>query len=207
VADVIHGDGRGASFESNLALRALEVRLALDYLLQQSAFAPAIDPERIGAAGQSAGGHTLLTLMGGQDPKGRIPATADPRIKAGFGLVPFTGRWMGMPPFRVDGWYFGQDFAGLRAMRVPFFAVYGEKDESVPAPSVEAAVGAMPGPATAVKLDGETHSLSNAANNDIYTWELLFFDAWLRGDPVAREKLATGTSVRGGVHDHRTITR
>jgi hypothetical protein len=54
-------------------------------------------------------------------------------------------------------------------------------------------------------LDGETHDLSNGTTSDVNTWELLFFDSWLRGDPQARQLLETGTSVRGGVRNHRTI--
>jgi hypothetical protein len=54
-------------------------------------------------------------------------------------------------------------------------------------------------------LDGETHDLSNSTTSDVNTWEVLFFDAWLRDDSNARQLLEAGTSVRGGVHDHRTI--
>jgi hypothetical protein len=54
-------------------------------------------------------------------------------------------------------------------------------------------------------LDHEPHLLSDPANVDLRTWETLFFDAWLKDDATARKKLETGTSVRGGVPDHKTI--
>jgi dienelactone hydrolase len=205
VADPQHGDGRGATFQGNLALRPIELRATIDYLLHDPDFGPAIDAARIGAAGQSAGGHTVLAALGGTDPDGRIPDAADPRIKAGFGLVPFMGGSIGVWPFKFDAWYFGRDYAGLRRVRVPFFAVYGQKDRNVPPAGVEAGVRALAGPAAAVMLDGETHRLSPAAPSDGYTWEILFFDTWLRGDAGARRKLYSGTSVRGGVNDHKTI--
>jgi len=63
----------------------------------------------------------------------------------------------------------------------------------------------MSGPTTAVMLDGEQHLVSNATSSDIRTWELLFFDAWLRDDATARQKLKSSTSVRGGVNDHKTF--
>ncbi len=205
VVDMFHGDGRGAPFTGNMALRSIELRATVDFILQHADFAGAIDPERIGVAGQSAGGHTILSAMGGIDPAGRMPHAADTRIKAGFGLVPFMGGSFGFWPFNMDAWLFGEDYAGLRSVHVPFFAVYGGKDSNVPPGGVEAGVREMAGPAAAVMLDGETHRLSDAANSDVYTWEILFFDAWLRGDAGARRLLETGTSVRGGVNDHKTI--
>lgn len=205
VADLCYGDGRVAAFAGNLSLRLMAVTPAIDFLLERSDFAGAIDRARIGMVGQSAGGHTVLAAMGGTDPAGRIPSRPEPRIKAGFGLVPFMGGSIGFWPFSTDAWYFGPEHAGLRAVHAPFLAVYGQKDANVPPDGVEDGVRMLSGPATAVMLDGETHSLSDACRSDICTWELLFFDAWLRDDAGARRQLESGDSVRGGVIDHRTI--
>jgi len=205
VVDMFHGDGRGADFPLNLGLRVVELRATLDFILAHPDFGPAIDANRIGAEGASGGGHTVLAAMGGTDPTGRIADGADPRIKAGFGLVPFMGGSMGIWPFKMDFWFFGEDHAGLKPMRRPFLGVYGGKDSNVPPEGVEGGVRAMGGPATAVMLDKEQHLVSDASNLDIRTWETLFFDAWLKADATARKKLETGTSVRGGVPDHKTI--
>lgn len=205
VIDIQHGDGRGPSFEGNLALRVLELRATIDYALQNPDFSGAVDPDRIGVIGQSAGGHTIAAAMGGTDPTGRIPSQPDPRIKAGFGLVPFLGGSMGFWPMKVDLWFFGEDHAGLRSVRTPFFAICGGKDTNVPPEGVEDGVRAMSGPATAVKLDGQPHQLYVASQSDVDTWEILFFDTWLKGDAAARRKLESGTSVRGGVPDHKTV--
>ncbi len=46
--------------------RALDLTAVLDQLLQDPFFASRIDPERIGAAGFSLGGYTVLALAGGR---------------------------------------------------------------------------------------------------------------------------------------------
>ncbi|ACB74309.1 hypothetical protein [Opitutus terrae] len=208
VVDIFHGDNRGPGFKANLALRALEFRAVLDFILRHPDFAQAIDPERIGASAASGGAHTILSAMGGFDPAatGARPA-ADPRIKAGFGVVPFMGGTLGVWPLQTEAWMFGQDHAGLRGVRAPFLAVYGGKDENVPPDGVEAGIRALGGAAGAVRLDGETHSLSASTVSDVNTWELLFFEAWVRGNAEARQRLAAATSVRGGVNDRRTFPR
>ena len=207
VVDIFHGDGRSGLFAGNLALRALGLRAALDHVLQDPDFGPAIDPDRIGATGESAGAHTVLAALGGTDPSGRIPALPDPRVKAAFGVVPFMGGSFGIWPFKMDAWYFGEDHAGLRNVRKPFLAVYGGKDTNVPPEGVEAGVRAMAGPVTAVMLDDEAHLLTDAAHREVRTWELLFFNRWLRGDEPARQQLEQGTSVQGGVQDRVTHRR
>ena len=204
VVDMFHGDGRGSSFAGNLALRSIELRATLDYVLHHSDFASVIDADRIGANGDSAGGHTVIAALGGIDPSGRIPEGTDPRIKAAVGLVPFMGHSFGQWPFKTDLWFFGEDHAGLRRVQRPFLAIYAEKDSNVPPEGVVAGVHEMCGSTTAIILDGETHLVSNATSTDIRTWEVLFFDAWLRDDATARQKLEAGTSVRGGVNDHKT---
>lgn len=205
VIDLFHGDSRCVGFKEAMAVRPLELRAALDFVLQQPAFAEAIDQKRMGASGASAGGHTILSVVGGVDPASSLSNPPDLRIKAAFGLVPYMGGVMGAWPFALKDWRFGEDHAGLKLVRTPFLAVYGQKDKNVPRKGVEEGVGEMSGPAAAVMLDGETHNISKAANSDINTWELLFFNAWLRDDAEAHRQLEAGTSVQGGVHDHKTL--
>lgn len=205
VVDIFHSDGRGVTFDGNAALRPLEFKQALDYILSHPDFAGAIDPERLGAAGSSFGGYTILHAMGGANPAPNRPSRPDPRIKAGFGIVPFMGGQMGPWPFGIDAWHFGRDYSGLRSVRTPFFAVYAQKDRNVKPASVEAGIGQLSGPATAVLLDGEEHLLSKNVWGDVTTWQVLFFNAWLRDDAEAKKRLEEGTSVRGGVNDHRTL--
>jgi predicted dienelactone hydrolase len=205
VVDIFHGDGR-ANLESNLAIRPIALKAALDFILNNPDFGPAIDPDRIGVSGSSFGGYTILAAMGGKYLPSVEPV-ADPRIKAGFGLVPFMGGTFGFWPFITDAWVFGKDFAGLRTVQTPFLAVYGEKDTNVSPQSVTGGIARISGPAVTVMLDGEKHLLSKQVWSDVYTWELLFFNTWLRGDAEARKLLYGGTSVQGGVNDHKTYQR
>lgn len=203
VVDIFHADNRGPGFVGNLALRALTVRAVTDYLLAHPDFGPAIDPERIGVSGSSAGAHAVLSTLGGFDPRREQAGQPDPRVKAGFAVVPFMGGTVGMWPFGTDAWLFGRAHEGLRAVKAPFFAVYADKDKSVAPASVESALRALSGWRGAARLSGETHLLSKGANEDAHAWELLFFNTWLRGDPDARAQLERGTSIEGGGADQR----
>ncbi|MDR7298932.1 dienelactone hydrolase [Pelomonas aquatica] len=196
VVNLFHGDGRVPGFPETVTLREAGVRAALDHVLADPVFGPAIDRDRIGASGASAGGMTVLALLGGVDPKYPAHNPREPRIKAGFGLVPFMGATLGVWPFAVDGWHLGREFEGLAAVKAPFFAVYADQDKSVSPDAVRAGVRRLGGPAWAVELPGEGHLLSAAAEREAYSWELTFFDAFLRGDAQARAKLAATTTVR-----------
>jgi hypothetical protein len=197
VVCIFHGDARSTFFE-NFGLRPLEFQRAIDYLLAHPDFGPAIDRDRIGASGSSFGGYTILSVMGGKYLRS-VECEADARIKAGFGLVPFVGGDFSNP--------FGKDYSGLKPVKIPFFAVYGEKDTNVRPETIVGAFSQLNCNATAIMLDGEKHILSGKVWSDVLTWELLFFDAWLRGNPDAKRQLMEGTSVQGGVDDHRTMQK
>ncbi len=208
VVDIYHGDGRFRDLRGGemFALRSLAVRAALDHVLAHPHYADHIDAQRIGATGSSAGGLAVLTLMGGLDPARPGRSLADERIKAGFGTVPFAGfsqataQRMGVPPGIRGGWpfwNFGDDFAGLSAVKRPWFAACGEQDGNVPAADVLAAARAMGGPAWVVELKGQTHNLDEAANAEARGWEAAFFDAHLRGDAAALALLRPGADPAG----------
>ena len=204
VVDAYHGDRRMEYLGESAALRSLAVRAALDHVLAHPHYADHIDSERIGATGTSAGGLTVLTLMGGLNPAHPGLSLADERIKAGFGTVPSAGMGMaeararGLPPgSTVQSWNFGLDFAGLAAVKRPWFAVSGEQDVDVPAADVLAAARALGGPAWVVEMKGQTHGFSEAANVETRGWEAAFFDAHLRNDATARALLRPGAQPAG----------
>lgn len=204
VVDVYHGDGRTPGFGESVALRTLAVRAALDHVLAHPHYADHVDASRIGATGSSAGGLTVLTLMGGSNPARPGRSLADERIKAGFGTVPFAGfgraaaQAMGLPPgATLDFWNFGFDFAGLSSVERPWFAVSGELDRNVPAADVLAAARAVGGPAWVVEMKGQTHGFDEAANAETNGWEAVFFNAHLRGDAAARALLRPGANPAG----------
>jgi hypothetical protein len=55
-----------------------------------------------------------------------------------------------------------------------------------------------------VILAGETHILSTAGNLEAQTYEILFFNAWLRDNKDAMGTLYGDMNVDGGVDDQRT---
>ncbi|RYG39060.1 MAG: hypothetical protein EON93_00755 [Burkholderiales bacterium] len=198
VVNLFHGDARAPGYVESVALRQAGVRAALDFMLKDPVLGPAIDPSRIGASGASAGGLTVLAMLGGVEPKFPAHNPRDPRIKAGFGLVPFMGTSFGIWPFQTDAWHLGRDFEGLAAVKTPFFAVYADQDKSVSPDSVRAGVRRVRGPVWAVELPGEGHLLSPAAEREAYSWELTFFDAYLRDNAEAKAKLVLSTKISGG---------
>lgn len=207
VVNLFHGDGRTPGYFESVALRQAGVRAALDFVLKDPVLGPAIDRDRIGASGASAGGMTVLALLGGTDAKHPSRKPRDERIKAGFGLVPFMGATFGVWPFATEAWHLGREFEGLATVQAPFFAVYADKDSAVSADSVRAGVRRLGGPAWAVELPDEDHLLSPAGEREAYSWELAFFDAMLRGNADAKAKLVPGTQVQGGSKGRMTFSR
>ena len=188
VVSIFHGDGRFGFFDS-FPLRPLLLKSAMDFVLSHPDFSPAIDMSRVGVSGSSMGGYTILAAMGGRADKNQT-CQPDVRIKAGFGLVPFTGAFWRHP--------FGRDRSGLNGVTIPFMAICAEKDKSVPLETVLESLGQMSGTRSALCLANEEHLLSKSVWPDVNTWELLFFNAWLRNDAEARACIYGDKSVRGG---------
>lgn len=194
VVSIFHGDKRHGFLEC-FPIRPVMVSQVVDRLLADPAFGPAIDPGAIGASGGSLGGHTVAALLGARDPGTAKSSLADPRIKAGFLLVPHFGGMM--------HWPFGKQMEGTRHLSRPVLALYSEKDETN-ARSIRLAARTSQSEITAVILPGEGHLVGKAGWNDIPAWELLFFDAHLRGDAKARALLREDLHVKGGADDHVT---
>jgi len=194
VVSIFHGDKRHG-FNENFSIRPVMVSQVLDRLLADPAFGKAVDSERIGVSGGSLGGHTVAALLGARDPEAATSPLADPRIKAGFLLVPHFGALM--------HWPFGKDMAGTRYISRPVLAVYSEKDENN-ARSIQLSARLSRVEFINVILPGEGHLVGKAGWNDIPTWELLFFNAQLKGDAKARELLRSDLHVKGGANDHIT---
>jgi len=194
VVSIFHGDKRHG-FMENFSIRPVMVSQVLDRLLADPAFGKAVDPECIGVSGGSLGGHTVAALIGARDPGESSSPLADPRIKAGFVLVPHFGALM--------HWPFGKDMEGTRYISRPMLAVYSEKDDNN-ARSIRLAAHLSRVDSINVILPGEGHLVGKAGWNDIPTWELLFFNAQLKDDAKARELLRSDLHVKGGANDHIT---
>lgn len=82
--------------------RPIEISKALDAIAQDAEFGRVVDSRRVGIYGGSAGGHTVLTLAGGQWSPARFAAHCQANIKddfaacAGF-TTRLSGGWLDGP--------------------------------------------------------------------------------------------------------------
>lgn len=137
-----YDDMSGVGSDRVLLGRAWQASAVISALLKDPRFGPHIDARRIGSAGFSAGGYTTLLLLGAHPDFKRFhtfcekypgapelcdrplrkdmvsiadpPPTADPRVRAGFAMAPFS-------------LLFGE--ADLSAVRAPVFLYIAQKDE------------------------------------------------------------------------------
>jgi predicted dienelactone hydrolase len=70
--------------ETSRADRRQDVEAVIDHLLKDNEFGPAIDPEKIGLAGHSLGGYTVMGVAGGW------PSWLDPRVRAVLAMSPYV---------------------------------------------------------------------------------------------------------------------
>jgi len=68
--------------------RAVDIKLVLDEILRDPRFGPRIDPSKIGGAGHSLGGYTILGLSGGWT------SWKDDRIKAALLMSPYVAPYL-----------------------------------------------------------------------------------------------------------------
>jgi len=91
--------------------RADDIRLALDEILRDPRFGPSIDASRIGAAGHSLGGYTILGLSGAR------ASWKDDRIKAALVMSPY------LTPYLTAG--------TLPSVHIPLMYVGGTGDFTI----------------------------------------------------------------------------
>jgi predicted dienelactone hydrolase len=93
--------------DSTYADRRADLEKTLDWLLANPQFSGRIDPARIGAAGHSLGGYSVLGLAGGWD------SWRDPRIAAVLAMSPYVKPFLvqdRMSSIRVPVMYQGAQF-------------------------------------------------------------------------------------------------
>lgn len=141
-------DSSALYVRNRLWQRPRDIGLHITHLLEDEAWGPRIDPDRIGVAGHSQGGFTALWIGGAAVNPDRfvayqrrwkenlvVPAylreqmrldaepardVRDHRIKAAFAMAPGD----------IQG--FGMDEAGLRQMAIPAYIIVGAGDTTTP---------------------------------------------------------------------------
>ena len=204
VVALFHGDLRvpvttgGAPFAYvQLALRPLELKVALDHLQAQPEFAERVDWDRIGGIGGSYGGASMMLLTGARildlNSFGTNLTTYDPRVKAAAGIVSFCGN--DIVPL------FGFDTSGAESITTPQMIIGGSEDEVAPTWRQREALNHSPTRGYLVTMHGEEHLFSPEGFAEASVWALDFLDAFVKGDGDARSRLDSRSEVPGGVRD------
>jgi len=86
-------------------LRAVDLSAVIDAVLDDKTFGSQIDPARIGAAGHSAGGYTVIAVAGGISDPAQLQAfcrspAADASCKPPHGSFRHAPKELGAPEFR-----------------------------------------------------------------------------------------------------------
>ena len=126
---------------ANLKNRPRHIRLVIDRLTGDSAFAPSLRPDAVAIVGHSLGGYTALAIAGGrpsafahETPErqpGEIDVTQDNRVKALVLLAP-AAAWFMRP-------------GALSDVRVPVLMLTAEKDQYTPEGHAEIIKRGLPG--------------------------------------------------------------
>ena len=201
VAVISFGDGRippasmkrGRSF-----VRPLEAQAALEAVLADPVLGPRVNTEQIGISGHSFGGFTVYTSLGARKD-GEPNTVHDSRFAAGVAASPWTGGYQG----EVEYFPFTSDQSEMRYIDKPVLTVYGNADDITKPKYILGASKELQGPAYLVEMEVEGHIYSPGGWADLQQWELLFFDAYLKGDTDALEKLQKAESFEGGAIDHQ----
>ena len=177
-------------------LRPLFTRAALDAVLESEAFGARIDTDNIGISGHSFGGFTALALNGGQHRDN--PATVhDPRISASVIAAPWVGNRNGFRTHHA----FGDGNETLQRVTVPVLSFVASNDEVTTPATIYPAMKQLSGPTYVIELIDQPHVFDGGSWEDRDNWELIFFNAYLKGDDAALEAMRSGGSMRGGNED------
>lgn len=200
VVVIFYGDNRTLvpnSFNTHQSfMRPIQTKVVLDAVLASDVFGPHIDTDNIGISGHSFGGFTPLALAGG-DVQGRKDSTKDSRIKAVVAAAPWVGG-------TYDGnavFAFGDGNKSLANVHIPVMTLFGTKDDVTTPESILPATLQLSGERYVVELIDQPHVFIGGSWQDRDNWELLFFNAYLKGDSKAKELLREGASMAGGNMD------
>lgn len=204
VASIFYGDDRhmasGGNFINAAYLRPLVSQAVIDSLVESKDFGNNIDADNIGVSGHSFGGFTGLALAGG--PFLDNPDTVhDPRVKAGVLAAPWVAQMNNGQEIPI----FGPSNQGIANVSEPMLWLFGSKDPVIAPSSILNAARQSSGPTYVIELIDQPHIFEGPSWEDRNGWELLFFDAYLKDDASALEKIKNGLSMQGGNEDRHLI--
>jgi len=183
------------------ALRPLELKYALNDLLDRTAYASHIDTNKIGGFGASLGGEAVLLSMGAtltdSVSLGTRRVENDPRIKAAVGYAPYCGQSF-LPAF-------GRGEKGALTMNKPFLAMTGTADTTAPIDMTSDTVKLLPASHYLVAMTDVKHQYLPEYADDVFGWFIPFLDAYVKDDPAALARLEVTAGITGGLDDNLRI--
>ena len=197
--DVLHAIENFSDYTAMQAVRPLELKFGLNYMLTQGPWNGHVDSNRVGGFGASLGGESLILQAGAKLTTtvglSSSQVLTDTRLKSIATYVPYFGQ----PEFPA----FGRDESGIAFMSpIPFLAISGTADTVAPIAQTLQGVEQMSGTRELVALQGVEHGFDVPSTNDIFTWSILFLNATTNRDPFSLARLQRMTSVAGGGDDH-----
>ncbi|MEO7744586.1 MAG: hypothetical protein ABIR98_16750 [Usitatibacter sp.] len=182
-----------------MLMRPVSLKAMTDMLLADAGYAAGIDADRIGGFGASMGGQAMANLLGARMTTTIglhcEPTVRDPRIKAAFGYVPYSGQSF-LPAFCDNQ-------RGAEEVTRPYFAMTGSADTTAPERLTEQAVNLFKGSRYMVSMAGGQHELRPQDADDLITWMITFFNAYLgvSSDSGAMARFIKMAQVAGGRED------
>jgi len=184
-------------------MRPFALKSMTDVVLSHPAFSPGIDTARIGGFGASLGGAAMAFLLGAR-PTTTLgghcgDAVPDPRVKVAVGYVPFAG-YSFLPAFCNNQ-------SGADSVDRPFLAISGTADTTAPIGMMQLALNRFGSSRYLVQMVDGRHELRPEDVDDLFTWMITFFDAYLdvRSDPTAMARLIKMNGVVGGRDDSLVV--
>lgn len=202
LSDVIYIIRNFDYFVELQALRPLAIKATIDTMLAHPDFGPRINRDQIGGIGGSMGGATMTWLAGAHlttsfPSLSARPTVQDPRIKAMVGYVPYAGQRL-LPAY-------GDDNATAVNVKTPYLAIGGTADTTAPIYLMEQAMNNFQSSRYFVALSDVPHGYETRYADDVFGWSVTFFDAYLRGNASAMNKLTRMRDIKGGLDDQMRI--
>ena len=109
--------------------------------------------------------------------------------------------WVGGHYNGEDIFAFGPDNKDIDKVTVPIISFFGTNDDVTTSEFILPAMKKLSGPTYVVELVNQPHNFDGGSWEDRNAWELLFYEAYLKGDEEALETLKTARSMNGGNED------
>ena len=188
-----------------LSMRPLEMKKAIDYILQDPVYGKYIDQSKIAAMGQSLGGLSVAGLVGAKlinfarsEAENKLvwmDVENDHRVKAAIGTVPYFGG--------VDT--YGYTTADTKNVFAPYIALAAADDNDADYNLIKSNMQSITNvDRYLVKFNGYGHDLVDAVTaHDIIGWSDVFLDSYLDNNTTSKTLLTKAQSVEGYADDHQ----